>query len=185
MDKPRQIQLSCNGLTAKKMVKSALESTDSVLQYHESEDRIIAKTGFNFWSWGEVLFIDFEATDQNEATLIAVYAKEDLGRLDATANPEKVKQDFLSQLDWLRGLSKEELERQFQLSDGNSHPKLVNKKSELYSSRLLFVLWAWVVFIPGIVEGLSLTGSEVTILYSIGIINWIILGGYVYFKYIR
>ncbi len=94
----------------KELVKSSFESTKGIKQYNDGGSRIVGKTGMSLWSYGESVTVEIPINQTSETeTMISVTADKEVA-MNITANPDKYKSRFLSELENIR-----------EYSTGNTH----------------------------------------------------------------
>lgn len=92
---------------AKTLVKAAFERTEGIETYYDDGYRIIGKTGSRVGlidsSYGERVIVEIPENQTSHAeTMITVTAEREVD-VNVTADPEKYKSRFLSELDLFRG----------------------------------------------------------------------------------
>jgi hypothetical protein len=94
--------LSCSRNDAKILVKAAFERTRGIKQYHDDGHRIIGKSGMGIGSYGENVTVEIpERQSSDSETMVNVSAAKEVS-MNVTANPDKYKSRFLSELDMFR-----------------------------------------------------------------------------------
>jgi hypothetical protein len=110
----QKLHLHYPPVKSRNIVKLALDHTNLISNYSVTKYQIIAKTGVSFprvlWSWGETLYINFNDTHSSEITEITVYGEKEVS-VNIGGNPEKVKREFLANLDRIRGLEDQKLNK--------------------------------------------------------------------------
>jgi hypothetical protein len=87
---------------AKTMVKAAFERTRGIKQYHDDGHRIVGKSGMGLASYGEKVTVEIPERQSGEGeTMVNVSAEKEVS-VNITANPDKYKSRFLSELDMFR-----------------------------------------------------------------------------------
>lgn len=87
---------------AKTLVKAAFERTRGIKQYHDDGHRIVGKSGMGLGSYGEKVTVEIPERQSGEGeTMVNVSAEKEVS-VNVTANPDKYKSRFLSELDMFR-----------------------------------------------------------------------------------
>lgn len=103
------IVLGCERDDAKTLVKAAFERTRGIKQYHDDGYRIVGKSGMRLGSYGEKVIVEIPERQSSEAeTMLSVSAEKEVS-MNVTANPDKYKSRFLSELDLFRGHDAEDV----------------------------------------------------------------------------
>jgi hypothetical protein len=100
---------------ARDVVKEALRRTVGISDIVEGEHQVVGKTGVSFprilWSYGENIYVDFsDPTDEGKVP-IEVWAEKSIWT-NITANPQKFKREFLTELEGVRGRPIEDLQHE-------------------------------------------------------------------------
>jgi hypothetical protein len=101
--------LDCERDDAKILIKAAFENTRGIKQYHDDGHRIIGKTGMGIGSYGENITVEIpEQQSSDSETMISVSADKEVS-MNVTANPDKYKSWFLTEVERLRERDLEEV----------------------------------------------------------------------------
>lgn len=100
---------------ARELVREALRRTGRISEIEEGGYQVVGKTGVSFprvlWSYGEKIYVDFsDPTDEGKVP-IDVRAEKTVWT-NITANPERIKREFLTELKAIRDRPVEELQRE-------------------------------------------------------------------------
>lgn len=135
--------LNCDRSDAKLMVKAAFERANGITQYYDDGHRIIGKSGTSFHSYGESVIVEVPEMQTNKTkTMIHVSADKEVS-LNVTANPERYKSIFLSELEIIREQDVNRIKSLLSENIDAKNTKEVRRASDLRDgSSTLGVIWA-------------------------------------------
>jgi hypothetical protein len=90
---------------ARELVKQALRRTRNISEIEEGAHQVVGKTGISFprvlWSYGENIYVDFSDPTDDGKVPIEVWAEKSVWT-NITADPQKFKREFLTELEAVR-----------------------------------------------------------------------------------
>jgi len=137
------VDLDCAVPEARLLVTAALQNTEGVRQYHEGEDRIVAKTGLGLFSWGEAVTVDLDRRSADE-TRLRVDASREVS-LNVTAKPGRYEERFLAELSALRRDGPEEARRVLERARTADRSREVPDRGDLRSGRTVLLAFLGLV----------------------------------------